>query len=69
MGAVGIHHMAVDNSWQYRPQESPANGRNTSGAVDAVGISLDVTPGDHTSNRAPDLLTSTMALQSRLERR
>jgi hypothetical protein len=25
MGAVVIHPMAVDNSWQCRPQESPAN--------------------------------------------
>jgi hypothetical protein len=24
MGVVGFHPMAVDNSWQYRPQESPA---------------------------------------------
>jgi hypothetical protein len=38
MGAVGIHPMAVDNSWQYRPQESPANLRINEGAGDAVGI-------------------------------
>jgi hypothetical protein len=37
MGAVGIHPMAVDNSWQYRPQESPANRRINEGAIDAVG--------------------------------
>jgi hypothetical protein len=52
MGAVGIHPMAVDNSWQYQPQESPANGRITKGAGDAGGILLDVTPGDHTSHRS-----------------
>jgi hypothetical protein len=37
MGAVGIHPMAVDNSGQYRPQESPANRRINEGAVDAGG--------------------------------
>jgi hypothetical protein len=38
MGAVGIYPMAVDNSWQYRPQESPANSRINEGTGDAVGI-------------------------------
>jgi hypothetical protein len=33
--AVGIHPMAVDNSWQYRPHESPAKRYITCGAVDA----------------------------------
>ena len=37
MGAVGNHAMAVDNSCQYRPQESPANRRIIAGAGDAVG--------------------------------
>jgi hypothetical protein len=36
MGAAGIHPMAVDNSWQYRPQESPANGLIEDYAGDAV---------------------------------
>src|SRR5215212_1019193 len=50
--------MAVDDATyaghkevQYRPHESPANPCFTSGAVVAVGILLDVTPGDHTSHR------------------
>jgi hypothetical protein len=34
MGAVGIHPMAVDNSWQYRPQESPGNSQITYRAGD-----------------------------------
>jgi len=37
MGAVGIHPMAVDNSWQYRPQESPANRYIQDRAGDAGG--------------------------------
>src|SRR5215213_11305524 len=35
--AVGIHPMAVANSCQYRPQESPANRRINESAGDAVG--------------------------------
>jgi hypothetical protein len=27
MGAVGIHPMAVDNSWQYRPHDKPVSKR------------------------------------------
>jgi hypothetical protein len=38
MGAVDIHPMAIDNSWQYRPQESPAKCYITGGAGDAGGI-------------------------------
>jgi hypothetical protein len=30
--------MAVDNAWQYRPQESPANAHINDDAVDAGGI-------------------------------
>ena len=37
MGAVDIHPMAVDNSWQYRPQENPAKHHITGGADDAGG--------------------------------
>jgi hypothetical protein len=37
MGVVGIYPMAVDNSWQYRPQESPANGHIEDSAGDEVG--------------------------------
>jgi len=36
--AIGIHPMAVGNSWQYRPQESPAKRYIHGGAGDAVGI-------------------------------
>jgi hypothetical protein len=39
MGAVGNHPMAVDNPWQYRPQESPANGHINGDAGDADGTS------------------------------
>jgi hypothetical protein len=51
---------------EYRPHESPANGRITSGAGVAGGILLDVTPGN-ILRTAPDLLASTIVLQSRLE--
>jgi hypothetical protein len=34
--------MAVDNSWQNRPQESPAKRYITGGAGDAVGILLGI---------------------------
>jgi hypothetical protein len=37
MGVVGIYPMAVDNSWQYRPQERRADGHIQDGADDAVG--------------------------------
>jgi hypothetical protein len=40
MGAVGNHPMAVDNSLQYRPRESPANRRINEGAGDAGGIPI-----------------------------
>ena len=40
MGAVGIHPTAVDNSLQYRPQESPANSNIQDRAGDAGGILL-----------------------------
>jgi hypothetical protein len=43
---------AGDNQQQHRPRESPANRRINEGAGDAVGTLLDVTPGDHTSNRS-----------------
>ena len=36
MGAVGNYPLTVDNSWQYRPQESAANRRINEGAGDAV---------------------------------
>jgi hypothetical protein len=35
--AVGNGPLAIDNSRQYRPQESPANGHIEDDAVDAVG--------------------------------
>jgi hypothetical protein len=38
MGVGGNHPMAVDNLWQYRPQESPANRRINHDAGDAGGI-------------------------------
>jgi hypothetical protein len=47
MGAVGIHSMAVDNSWQYRPHESPANLCFTSRAGDAGGIFPTLAVLDH----------------------
>jgi hypothetical protein len=40
MGAVSNYPMAIYNSWQHRPQESPANRRINEGAGDAVGILL-----------------------------
>ena len=39
MRTVDALQSAVDNSWQDRPQESPANRRINEGAGDAVGIS------------------------------
>ena len=42
---------AGDDQQQYRPHESPANGRITNGAGDAGGILLDLVTEDHTSNR------------------
>jgi hypothetical protein len=57
MGAVGIHPMAVDNSWQFRPHESPANDHIMGDAGGAVGIFPDfvtvATPNLHLSS-APD---------------
>jgi hypothetical protein len=38
MGAVDIHPMAVDNSWQCRPHDIPAKRYITGSAGDAVGI-------------------------------
>ena len=69
MGAVGIHPMAVDNSWQYRPQESPANNHIIDDAGDAVGILRTLRQKIILLATARSVLTSTMALQSRLERR
>jgi hypothetical protein len=69
MGAVGIHPMAVDNSWQYRPQESPANNHIIDDAGDAVGILRTLRQKIVLLATARSVLTSTMALQSRLERR
>jgi hypothetical protein len=37
MGAVDNLLSAVDDSWQYRPQETPANSHIQDGAGDAVG--------------------------------
>jgi hypothetical protein len=37
MGAVGNHPMAIDNSLQYRPHESPANSHIVDDAGDADG--------------------------------
>ena len=55
----GVSPAAVDKAVSargsyggYRPHESPANHYITGSAGDAVGILLDVTPGDHTSYRS-----------------
>jgi hypothetical protein len=51
----------------YQPHESPANGHIEDGAGDAVGTLPDFAT-KIVLLAAPDPLTSTMALQSRLER-
>jgi hypothetical protein len=53
MTAVGIHPMAVDNSRQYRPKESPANSNIQDRAVDAGGILLDIATEDRPPGRTP----------------
>jgi hypothetical protein len=65
MGVVGIHLMAVDNSWQYRPLESPAYIHIEDDAGDAVGTLRRILRTS-LSSFAASLLTR--SFQSRLER-
>ena len=57
MGAVGIYPLAVDNSLQYRPHESPANSHIVDDAGDAVGT-LRI---DASSQADPSLVCSARA--------
>src|SRR5215204_4494882 len=66
-GAVGMHPTAVDNSLQFRPQESPAKRSIMSGAVDAGGILAVVATKDRPPGSPPSLPVSAVALQSCLE--